>query len=142
MQSAVGGLGGGTAPPDPTGWISQRFSAAFRLSLGFLAVVTAGLLAAAAWAFTDGQPGPGGLLGLGAVYIGHLVGFGLRVGQRTARHAGRPPTLASIPDGGQGVRFPYSATTYYLFAAFLVLTELGLLAIILAAAASATPIGI
>jgi hypothetical protein len=142
MNSTVGGLGGRSVPPAPTGWTSQRFSAAFVLSLGFLALVTAGLVAGAAWAFTDGEPGAGVLLGLGAVYIGHLVGFGLRVGRSSARRAGRPPTLAAAPDGGEGVRFAYSASTYYWFTAVLLLTELGLLAAVLVAAASAMALGI
>jgi len=70
------------------------------------------------------------------------VGFGLRVGRHTARRAGRPPTLAAAPDGGEGVRFAYSPGTYYWFTAVLVLTELGLLAMVLPAAASATVLGI
>jgi len=142
MHGTVGGLGGRSVPPAPTGWTSQRFSAAFVLSLGFLALVMAGLVAGAVWAFTDGEPGAGVLFGLGAVYIGHLVGFGVRVGRSSARRAGRPPTLAAAPDGGEGVRFAYSPGTYYWFTAVLLLTEVGLLVVVLVAAASATALGI
>jgi hypothetical protein len=141
MHITVGGLGGHSAPPAPTGWTARRFSAGFVLSLGFLALVTACLAGGAAWAFNDGQPVPGILLGAGAAYIGHLVGFGWRV-LRGARPTSRAPTLTATPDGG-GVKFAYSAWPYYWLTAVLLLTELGLLAVVIAImAASGTPLGI
>jgi hypothetical protein len=135
MQSAVGGLGGGSAPPAPSGWTAQRFPASYVFFLGFLALLTAGIAAGAVWAFVDRQPGPGVLLGLGAVYIGHLVGLGYSVAGRS-RRTGPPPTLTT------GLRFRYSAGVYYWLTAVLVMTELAVAGPAVAGAASATAAGI
>src|SRR5262249_33176921 len=115
------------------------FPVSFRLSVGFLTVLALGVAAAAAWALWTGRPGPSALLAAGAIVIGHAAGLGIFVG-RTPRRSGRTGGLVT-GGGTAGVRFAHSAWAYYWVTAFLVLTELGALLVILVAAVSGTVVG-
>src|SRR4029450_12850086 len=103
---------GATVPPDPSGW-GQRFAKAFVLSLGYLSLVDLGLASGSAWAFAEGQAGPGVLFGIGAVYVAHLLGLCWCVVHGLSRRTS-PPTLTATPDG-DGVRFGYGIWPYYWF---------------------------
>jgi hypothetical protein len=139
-RKPVGGLDGRPVLPVPAGWTEQRFSLRFTVSVCFLTVLALGASAEAAWAFGTGRPVPGALIAAGAAVIGHVAGFGIYV-WRTPRRSRGTGVLTTTPEGAMGVRFGYSAWAYYWLTAVLILTELGLLVVIVVAAATATIVG-
>jgi hypothetical protein len=126
--------------PAPSGWTEQRFSPLFTVSVVFLTVLALGVAAEAAWAFGTGRSALGALLAAGAIIVGHVAALGIFVWRRP-RRSGRTATLTTGPDGTTGVRFAYSAWAYYLLTAVLVPTELFVLAVTVAFAASGTVVG-
>ncbi len=122
--------------PTTDGWFGHRFPLTVKLSMIMLPLLIVGLAAGAASAFLTGELGPGAFLAAVAILVAHVVGLGW-CGTRITRHANRPPTITSTPDG-DGVRFAYSLWPYYWLTVVLVLTGLLLLGWAFLAAASAT----
>jgi hypothetical protein len=112
--------------PSPAGWTGHRWPAGLMLSVAFLTLLTGGLAGFAVWAFWSNDITAGILAAFGAIYIGHVVGLTTRVRVRHRRLGSPAVALSTGP--ANGVRFGYSAWTYYWLAGLLVLTELVLLA--------------
>jgi hypothetical protein len=87
------------------------------------------------------NPATGVPLAAGAIYLGHVVGLATR-SWWTPRRSSRTGTLTAAPDGTKGVRFGYSAWSYYWLTAVLVMTELAVVALTAALAMSATVVGV
>jgi hypothetical protein len=140
-HSPVGWPDGGAALPTPSGWAQQRPPAWLRFSMWSVAAVAVGMAAEAAWLAWTGRPLAGVPLAGAALFLGHVVALSRRV-WRPGRRSSRPGTLTTAPDGATGVTFTYSAWSYYLVTALLVMSELVLMAVGLGAALSATVVGV
>lgn len=140
-QDPFGWPSGGSALPRPAGWTEQRLPAWRKVSMGWVALLALGMAAAAAWSSWTGQPATGVPLAAGAIYLGHVVGLATRFWW-TPRRSSQTGTLTAAPAGTKGVRFGYSAWSYYWLTAVLVMTELAALALTVALAMSATVVGV
>jgi hypothetical protein len=140
-QDPFGWPSGGSALPRPAGWTGQRLPVWLKVSMGWVALLALGMAAAAAWSSWTGQPATGVPLAAGAIYLGHVVGLATRFWW-TPRRSSQTGTLTAAPAGTKGVRFGYSAWSYYWLTAVLVMTELAALALTVALAMSATVVGV
>jgi hypothetical protein len=140
-QNPDGWPDGGSTLPRPAGWTQQRPPMWRKVSLALLALMALGMAAQAAWSAWTGQPGTGVPLVAGAIYLGHVVGLSTRFWWPRQRSS-RPSSSTATPDGTKDVAFPYSAWPYYWLTAVLVMTELVALAVVVAAALSATVVGV
>jgi hypothetical protein len=110
--------------------------------MAVLAVTALGAAAVSVAAFLTGDPVTGVSFAAGAVFVGHVVGFGAAAARRRGR-PGHNATLVPSPDGTtKGVRYRYAAGPYYWLTALLVMVELILLLLIAGATASGTVVGI
>jgi hypothetical protein len=139
-RGPAGAAGEHATPPMPSGWAGQRPPAWLRLARWSMAAIAIGLAAEAAWLAWTGHPLAGVPLAGVAVLLGHVVALGRRT-RWPGRRSSRTGTLTPGPDGVTGVAFTYSAWQYYLVTTLLVITELGVMAIGLGAALSATVAG-
>ena len=127
--------------PTPSGWTQQRPPMWLKFSMWFMAATAIGMAAEAVWLAWTGQLAAGVPLAGAALFLGHVVALSRRV-WRPRRRSSRPGTLTAAPDGATGVTFTYSAWSYYLVTALLVISELVLMAVGLGAALSATVVGV
>lgn len=128
-QYPVPVAGGGPARREPSAWTAGRTPARSVLSVVVLGLAALAAAAGGAWALASGEPGPGVLLLVGALYLGHLAGLGLATVWTPGR-GGRLPRLATVDDD-PGITFGYSWWPYYWLGAVGLLTTLGLLGVAL-----------
>jgi hypothetical protein len=140
-HSPVGWPDGRATLPTPSGWAQQRPSMWLRFSMWFVAAIAISMAAEAAWLAGTGQLPAGVPLVGAALFLGHVVALSRRV-WRPRRRSSRTGTFTQGPDGATGVTFTYSAWSYYLVAALLVMSELVLIAVGLGGALSATVVGV
>jgi hypothetical protein len=131
----------GLALPSPAGWTELRLPVWLKFWIGFMAVMTLGGAAGAAWAFWKAQPAAGILLAVLAVFLGQIVGLATRAWW-PLRRSNRVGTLIATRDGTKGVTFTYSGWPYYSLTTVLAICELAALALTAALAASATVVGV
>jgi hypothetical protein len=136
-QNPPDGSGGRQALPPPAGWAGHRPSVWIVLRVAYLAVMTLGAGGVAVWALVSGRPLTGLALAPAAVYLAHVVGFGMWVlwGPPRRRRSG---ARTSTDDDPGGVSFAYSAWAYYWLTAVLVMTTLGVAGVAAVSAVTAT----
>jgi hypothetical protein len=140
-QSPVGWPDEGSALPRPAGWTQQRLPVWLKFSMGLVDLMALGMAAEAAWLFGTGQLATGVPLAAGVIFLGHVVGLAARVWW-PRRRSRQTSTLTAAPDGTKGVTFLYSAWMCYWVTAVLAMTELGVLALAVGFASSATVVGV